>query len=111
MVRTTKADRRTSDRLPDDFPGLLARSLHDADIHAVRIRDLGDGGARAVVDFEPQVGTDFYAGFFLRGFGGMPIIARVRVAWTMPEFEGHAIGLAFLCDGNAQIESVLRIRD
>jgi hypothetical protein len=106
-----KIERRRTPRLLEDVPGLLTRSLYDADIHAVRIRDLGDGGACAVSDFDPPVGTEFYAGFFLRGFGGIPLIAKVRVAWTRPEHSAHAIGLMFLCDGPAQVDSVVRIRD
>jgi hypothetical protein len=105
------SDRRKADRVPEDFPGLLTRSLYDADMHAVRVRDLGDGGACAVTDFEPEVGTEFYAGFFLAGFGGIPLVARVRVAWTGREDSGHAIGLEFLHDGRARLDSVLRIRD
>jgi hypothetical protein len=104
-------DRRQSERLPDDFPGLLTRSLYDGEVHAIRVRDLGDGGACAVTDFDPEVGTEFYAGFFLKGFGGTPIIARVRIAWTRPEATEHAMGLEFLCEGPAQVDSVLRIRD
>ena len=104
-------DRRRAERLPDDFPGLITRNLHDADIHAVRVRDLGDGGACAVTDFAPDVGTEFYAGFFLMGFGGIPLIAKVRVAWTRREALEHAIGLEFLYDGPAQLDSVVRIRN
>jgi len=104
-------DRRSADRLPDDFPGLLTRSLYDGDLHAVRVRDLGDGGACAVTDFAPEIGTEFYAGFFLQGFGGIPLIGRVRVAWTKQEGAEHAIGLAFVCDGPARLNSVLQIRD
>lgn len=104
-------ERRKTERIPDDFPGLLTRSLYDSDIRAVRIRDLGDGGACAVADFEPSVGTEYYAGFFLVSLRGIPIIARVRVAWTRQEGFEHAIGLEFLYDGQAQLDSVIRIRD
>ncbi|HEX5136561.1 MAG TPA: PilZ domain-containing protein [Planctomycetota bacterium] len=104
-------ERRSTDRIPDDFPGLLTRSLHDADIHAVRIRDLADGGACALADFEPTVGTEYYAGFFLAGSGGIPLIARVQVVWTRREFDEYAIGFEFLYEGQAQLDSVIRIRD
>jgi len=104
-------DRRKSDRLPDDVPGLLTRSLYDGDIHAVRVRDMGDGGACAVADFEPEVGTGYYAGFFLKGFGGIPLVARVRVAWTRREHDEYAVGLGFLGEDRAQADSVVRIRD
>ena len=104
-------DRRKAQRLPDDFPGLMTQNLCGADIRAVRVRDLGGGGACAVTDFAPEVDAEFYAGFFLKGFGGIPLIAKVRVAWTKPEGAGHAIGLEFLCEGPAQVDSVIRIRD
>jgi len=110
-VELIVAERRSADRIPEDFPGLLTRSLYDDDIYAVRIRDLSDGGACAVADFDPPVGVTYFAGFFLKGFGGIPIIAMVEVAWTRPEGEEYAIGLRFHYDGRAQVESVLRIRD
>lgn len=52
-----------------------------------------------------------YAGFFLRGFGGVPLIAKVRVAWTKPGDGAHVIGLTFTAQGPAQRDSVERMRD
>lgn len=104
-------DRRASDRVPDDIPALLVRELGDPDIHAATVRDLGDGGARAVAEVPLPVGAVLYVGFFLQGFGGLPLIAKVRIAWTRPGDGGHMVGLAFLSGGPAQRDSVERMRD
>jgi len=42
---------------------------------------------------------------------GVPVIARMRVAWTKPEGQSHAVGLAFFADGPAQRDSIERMRD
>lgn len=104
-------ERRASPRLPDAIPALLVREIGDPDIRVATVRDLGDGGACAVVDAVVGVGTQLYAGFFLKGFGGLPLIAKVRVAWTRPRDGAHAIGLAFVADGPAQRDAVERMRD
>jgi hypothetical protein len=62
------------------------------------------------VDAASAVGTKIYVGLFLRGFGGVPVIARMRVAWTKPADEGHLVGLSFLAEGGAQRDSVERMR-
>lgn len=90
---------------------LLVRELGDPEIRQATVRDLGDGGACAIVDAVIGVGTQLYVGFFLAGFGGLPLIAKVRVAWTKPDAGGHALGLAFLADGPAQRDSIERMRD
>lgn len=95
----------------DDIPALLVRELGEPDIHAATVRDLSDGGARVVAEVPLPVGAVLYVGFFLRGFGGLPLVAKVRIAWTKPGGEGHMVGLAFLADGPAQRESVERMRD
>lgn len=97
--------------MPEDIPALLVRELGDPDIRAATVVDLGDGGARAVAGAPLPVGAVLYVGFFLQGFGGLPLIAEVRIAWTRPGRWGHLVGLAFLADGPAQRESVERMRD
>lgn len=104
-------ERRASARVPDDIPVLLVRELGDPDIRAATVHDLGDGGACAVADAVIGVGSQLYAGFFLTGFAGLPLIAKVRVAWTQPRDGAHAIGLAFIAQGHAQRDSVERMRD
>jgi hypothetical protein len=104
-------DRRSSERVRHEIPALLVRELGDPDVQAARIRDLSDGGACAVSDVAFPVGTELYAGFFLEGFGGLPLIARVRVQWESREGEEHVVGLAFVGSGPAQRDSLERMRD
>ncbi len=105
------ADRRSHDRVPDDIPALFAREIGDPDISVAQVRNLSDGGACAVVEEAPRVGSELYVGFFLRGVGGVPVIARMRIAWTKPMGSGHLVGLSFRADGPAQRDSVERMRD
>lgn len=105
------SDRRSDDRVPDETPALFAREIGDPDIQVAQVRNLSDGGACAAVDVAPEIGAKIYVGFFLRGFGGVPVIARMRVAWTKPGDGGTLVGLSFLADGPAQRDSVERIRD
>jgi PilZ domain len=106
------ADRRLDDRIPDEVPALLAREPGDPDIQAAMVRNLSDGGACAAAHVAPPVGAEIYVGFFLEGFGGVPIIARMRVAWTRPSGENHLVGLSYRpAEGPAQREAVERIRE
>jgi hypothetical protein len=105
------ADRRHDDRIPDEIPALLAREPGDPDIQAAMIRNLSDGGACAAAHVAPAVGTEIYIGFFLEGFGGVPIIAKARVAWTKPMGDIHFIGLSYRAEGPAQRDAVARMRD
>jgi len=104
-------DRRSDDRIPDEIPALFVKEIGDPDIRPARVRNLSGGGACAHAETAPPVGSELYVGFFLQGFGGLPVIARMRVAWTRPEGEGHLVGLAFHADGPAQRVSVERMRD
>jgi len=105
-------ERRADDRVPDEIPAVLARDPGDPDFQAAKVRNLSEGGACASVRKAPALGTDLFVGFFLRGFGGTPLIARMRVAWTKPaEDGGHLVGLSFLAEGPAAREAVLRMRD
>lgn len=105
------ADRRSDERTPDEIPALFVREMGDPDIQMAHVRNLSDGGACALADEAPPVGAQIYVGFFLRGFGGVPVIARMRVAWTKPEGHSHVVGLAFFADGPAQRDSIERMRD
>jgi hypothetical protein len=110
-LETVDTERRSSPRIPDDIPALFARGIGDPDIRAATVLDLSDGGVRVTTATPLQVGTRIYVGFFLQGFGGVPLVAKMRVAWTMPEGGVHMIGLAFLPDGGAQRDSVERMRE
>jgi hypothetical protein len=104
-------DRRTEDRIPEEIPALFAKEIGDPDIQVAQVVNLSGGGACATVATPPAVGAPIYVGFFLAGFSGVPVIARMRVAWTRREGLGHLVGLAFLTDGPAQRQSVERMRD
>jgi hypothetical protein len=106
------ADRRLDDRVPDEIPALLAREPGDPGIEAAMVRNLSDGGACAAAHVAPPVGTEIYVGFFLEGFGGVPIIARMHVAWTKPSGDAHLIGLSYRkAEGPAQREAIARMRE
>jgi len=105
------ADRRHDDRIPDEIPALLAREPGDPEIQAAMVRNLSDGGACAATQAAPPVGTEIYIGFFLEGFGGVPIIAKVRVAWTKPSGGGHLVGLSYRGETPAQRDSVAKMRE
>jgi hypothetical protein len=106
------ADRRTDDRVPDEIPALLAREPGDPEIQAAMVRNLSDGGACASARVAPPVGAEIYVGFFLDGFGGVPIIARMRVAWTRASGEDQLIGLSYRKpEGPAQREAVVRMSE
>ena len=107
----TDFERRSRDRIPHEIPALFVREIGDPSVQPARIRNLSEGGACAVSDVALPVGAEFYAGFFLEGFGGVPLVAKVRVQWESPEGEEHVIGLAFVGNGPAQCDSVERMRD
>lgn len=107
----TVGERRSDDRVPDEIPALFARDLADPDIQAAEVKNLSEGGACASVRTPPAVGAEFYVGFFLQGFGGMPLIARMRVMWTRPDGDMHLVGLSFLADGLAQRDALQRMRE
>jgi hypothetical protein len=104
-------ERRTDDRIPDEIPALFAKDIGDPDIQVAQVVNLSGGGACATVETAPPVGAAIYVGFFLAGIGGVPVIARMRVAWTKRDGLGHVVGLAFMADGPAQRDSVERMRD
>ena len=104
-------ERRAEDRIPDEIPALFAKEIGDPDLLAAQVVNLSGGGACARADSAPAVGSSIYVGFFLAGISGVPVIARMRVAWTRREGLGHLVGLAFLTDGPAQRDSVERMRD
>ncbi|HEX5139110.1 MAG TPA: PilZ domain-containing protein [Planctomycetota bacterium] len=104
------ADRRLDDRVPDEIPALLAREPGDPEVQAAMVRNLSDGGACAAAHVAPMVGSEIYVGFFLEGFGGVPIIAKARVAWTKPSGGGHLVGLSYRGESPAQREAVAKMR-
>jgi hypothetical protein len=105
-------DRREDDRVPDEIPALLARAPGDPEIEAAMVRNLSDGGACACARVSIPVGSEIYVGFFLEGFGGVPIIARMRVAWTKPSGDEFLHGLSYRsADGPAQRDAVARMRE
>jgi hypothetical protein len=104
-------ERRTEERIPDEIPALFAKEIGDPDIQVARVVNLSGGGACATAEEAPPVGSAIYVGFFLAGLSGVPVIARMRVAWTRREGPAHVVGLAFLSDGPAQRDSVERMRD
>lgn len=111
VPRLIMDDRRSEDRIPDEIPALFAKEIGDPDIQAARVVNLSGGGACATAEAPPPVGSAIYVGFFLAGFSGVPVIARMRVAWTRRDGLGHLVGLAFMTDGPAQRDSVERMRD
>jgi len=104
-------ERRADDRVPDGIPAVFARDVGDAEIQTAKVRNLSEGGACACVRNAPALGTELFVGFFLRGFGGTPLIARMRVAWTRPDDAGHLVGLSFIAESPAARDAVLRMRD
>jgi hypothetical protein len=104
-----KDDRRAKDRLPIEVPALFVREPGDSDVWTGYVVNLSEGGACLVTDQPIAPGTDIYVGFFLEGFGGLPIIAMGKVIWA--NAEESTVGLAFSQAGPAQRVSVERLRD
>jgi hypothetical protein len=104
-----KPDRRAKDRLPIEVPALFVPHMGSSDVWAGSVVNLSEGGACLATDRPIRKGAELYVGFFLQGFGGLPLIAMGTVVWA--DTKAKTVGLTFASVGAAQRASVEELRD